>query len=198
MAVLTHDGKYPCLFNLSLLEWERYTGDTNNSSSERMVELEKPYTMWAKYRMRLQIGNSLIYESQKDTTIISEDIGQLIEELRELAGGKRDRMGFDPMEPDFGLVIRNLTESDTTVMVSSAADPPAEVPTGATNQSSDSSDLFDVNVWIDYPNQVDRIYGGYGPGLYFYTGLKEIERFSDELQEDLDRLGAYFPEKSTR
>lgn len=125
MAVLTHDGKYPCLFNLSLLEWERYTGDTNNSSSERMVELEKPYTMWAKYRMRLQIGNSLIYESQKDTTIISEDIGQLIEELRELAGGKRDRMGFDPMEPDFGLVIRNLTESDTTVMVSSAADPAA-------------------------------------------------------------------------
>lgn len=82
MAVLTHDGKYPCLFNLSLLEWERYTGDTNYSSSERMVELEKPYTMWAKYRMRLQIGNSLIYESQKDTTIISEDIGQLIEELR--------------------------------------------------------------------------------------------------------------------
>lgn len=198
MAVLTHDGKYPCLFDLSLLEWERYTGDTNNSSSERMVELGKPYTMWAKYRMRLQIGNSLIYESQKDTTIISEDIGQLIEELRELAGGKRDRMGFDPMEPDFGLVICNLTESDTTVMVSSAAGIRAEIPTGATNQSSDSSDLFDVNVWIDYPNQVDRIYGGYGPGLYFYTGLKEIERFSDELQEDLDRLGAYFPEKSTR
>lgn len=42
-----------------------------------------------------------------------------------MAGGKRDRMGFDPMEPDFGLVIRNLTESDTTVMVSSAADPAA-------------------------------------------------------------------------
>ena len=230
MAVLTHDGQYPCLFELSLLEWERYTAGAD-AASARMAELGKPYTLWVKYRMRLQIGDSLIYGSQKDTTLMMEDIGQLVEELKQLVGGKKHRIGFDPTEPDFGLVIRNLTESDTTVMVSSAADPPAtpdtsysshkgfdisyghniqygsarqwragiraEVPTDATNQSRGSSGLFDVNVWIDYPNQVDRIYGGYGPGLYFYTGSKEIERFSDELQEDLDRLGAYFTEKST-
>lgn len=197
MAVLTHDGQYPCLFDLSLLEWQRYTARTE-APSEKMVDLGEPYTLWVKYRMRLRIGGIALYESQKDTTLVLEDIRRLIEELGQLVSGKKDRIGFDPIEPDFGLVIRNLTESDTTVMISSAAEIRGEVPTGATNQSSDSSELFDVNVWIDYPNQVDRFYGGYGPGLYFYVELVDIKRFAGQLQEDLDRLGAYFPEKSTR
>ena len=230
MAVLTHDGQYPCLFDLGLLEWERYTVDTD-TSREKMVELGKPYTLWVRYRMQLQIGDSLIYESQKDTTLMLEDIRLLIEELKQLADGKKNRIGFDPTEPDFGLVICNLTEGDATVMVSSAADPPATpdtsysshegfdisyghniqygsarqwragiragVPTNATNQSTDSYRLFDVNVWIDYANQVDRFYGGSGPGLYFYVERVDIERFAVQLQQDLDKLGSYFTEKST-
>ena len=67
-------------------------------------------------------------------------------------------MAFEPIEPDFGLVIRNLTESDASVMISSSAEIRADMPTGATNESSEPSILFDVNVWIDYPNQVDRFY----------------------------------------
>ena len=138
MAVLTHNDQYPCLFDLSLLEWERYAAGTK-VLNERMVDLGEPYTLWVKYRMRLQIGDSLIYESQMDTTIILEDIRRLIEGLKQLARGKRSRVGFDPMEPDFGLVIRNLTESDTTVMVSSAAEIRAEVPTNAANQGLGTS-----------------------------------------------------------
>lgn len=149
---------------------------------------------------------------QKNTTLILEDIRRLIKELKQLINGKKDGVAFDPIEPDFGLVIRNpseirfavvnelhgvnLTESDATVMISSAADPPAtrpvhltgawqaswheragiraEMPTGATNESTDPSSLFDINVWIDYPNQVDRFYGGYGPGLYFFNEDLEL------------------------
>jgi len=67
-------------------------------------------------------------------------------------------VAFEPIEPDFGLVIRNLTESDASVMILSSAEIRADMPTGATNESSEPSILFDVNVWIDYPNQVDRFY----------------------------------------
>jgi hypothetical protein len=106
-------------------------------------------------------------------------------------------MAFDPIEPDFGLVIRNLTESDATVMVSSAAEIRAEMPTSATNQSTAPSALFDVNVWIDYPNQVDRFYGGYGPGLYFFVETSDIERFASQLQTELDALGPYLTVEGT-
>ena len=127
---------------------------------------------------------------QKNTTLILEDIRRLIKELKQLINGKKDGVAFDPIEPDFGLVIRNpseirfavvnelhgvnLAESDATVMISSAAEIRAEMPTGATNESTDPSSLFDVNVWIDYPNQVDRFYGGYGPGLYFFNEDLEL------------------------
>jgi len=49
-------------------------------------------------------------------------------------------------------------------------------------------------VWIDHPNQVDRFYGGYGPGLYFTVEGPDITRFAGQLQEELDELGSYFPE----
>ena len=130
---------------------------------------------------------------QKDTTLVLEDIRRLIKGLKQLTNGKKDGVAFDPIEPDFGLVIRNLTESDATVMISSTAEIRAEMPTVATNQSTDPSSLFDVNMWIDYPNQVDRFYGGYGPGLYFFVESHDIARFADQLQEELDGLGSYFP-----
>jgi hypothetical protein len=50
-------------------------------------------------------------------------------------------------------------------------------------------------VWIDYPNQVNHFYGGYGPGLYFFVESADIERFSDQLQAELDALGSYFSNK---
>ncbi len=53
---------------------------------------------------------------------------------------------------------------------------------------------LDVNVWIDHPNQVDRFYGGYGPGLYFTAEGSDITRFAGQLQGELDELGSYFPE----
>jgi len=71
----------------------------------------------------------------------------------------------------------------------------AEVPTRAANRSIEPCDLFDVNVWIDYPNQVDRFYGGYGPGLYFYVEASDIARFARELQSELDGLGSYFADR---
>ena len=77
-------------------------------------------------------------------------------------------------------------------MVSSAAEIRGEMPTGATNQSTAPSSLFDVNVWIDYANQADRSYGGYGPGLYFFVETSGIERFASQLQAELDALGPYF------
>ena len=192
MAVLTHDEQYPCAFDLRLLEWERYTTD-KGGLKVKTAGLGEPYTLWVKYRMVLQIGDRILYQSQKDTTLVLEDIRRLIKELKQLTNGKKDRVAFDPIEPDFGLAIRNLTESDATVMISSAAEIRAEMPTGATNQSTDPSSLFDVNVWIDYPNQVDRFYGGYGPGLYFFVESPDIVRFVKQLQEELDRLGSYFP-----
>ena len=192
MAGLTHNVKFPCGFELRFLEWERYNSDSE-AFSGKMVELGEPYTLWVKYHMALQIGDRILYQSNKETTLILEDIKRLIKELRQLTNDKRDRLAFDPIEPDFGLVIRNLTESDTTVMISSAAEIRAEMPTGATNQSTDSTRLFDVNVWIDYPNQVDRVYGGYGPGLYFYVEGREIEQFAEQLQTELEELGPYSP-----
>jgi len=124
MAVLTHDQQYPCVFELALLEWERYGDDTEAADSET-TGLGAPFTLWVKYRMGLKIGDKVLYESCGGTTLVLEDIRRLIGDLMELAGGNKDRMGFDPIEPDFGLSIRPLTESDATVMISSVADPPA-------------------------------------------------------------------------
>jgi hypothetical protein len=219
VATLTHNDKYACAFDLTLSEWERYSSEKGNSNIET-VSLGEPYTLWVKYRMALRVGDRILYQSEKDTTLVLEDVRGLIENLRQLANGKKDRVAFDPIEPDFGLVIRNLTESDASVMISSAADPPAtrpvhlagawqagrheragiraDMPTGATNESTEPSSLFDVNVWIDHPNQVDRFYGGYGPGLYFFVESYDIARFADQLQEELDGLGSYFPATNSK
>jgi len=194
MAVLTHDQQYPCVFELALLEWERYGDDTELADRET-TGLGEPFTSWVKYRMGLKIGRTALYESNKETTLVSEDIRRLIDDLRELAAGRKGRVGFDPIEPDFGLSIRHLTESDASVTISSAAEIRAEVPTGAANRSIEPCDLFDVNVWIDHPNQVDRFYGGYGPGLYFYVEASDIARFARELQSELDGLGSYFADR---
>jgi hypothetical protein len=193
MATLTHNNKYPCAFDLILLEWERYNSNSSKKadSDVKTMPLGEPYTLWVKYRMALRVGDCVLYKSKKETTLILEDIRQLLEDFRQLARGKKNKMAFDPIEPDFGLVIRNLTESDASVMVSSAAEIRAEMPTGATNQSTAPSILFDVNVWIDYPNQVDRFYGGYGPGLYFFVETSDIERFASQLQAELDALVPY-------
>ena len=121
-----------------------------------------------------------------------------IKELMQLTTDKRDRLAFDPIEPDFGITIRNLKESDASVIISSAAEIRAEMSTGATNLSTNPSGLFDVNVWIDYPNQVSSIYGGYGPGLYFYVEATEIEQFAEQLQMELDGLGSYFPATNSK
>jgi hypothetical protein len=51
--------------------------------------------------------------------------------------------------------------------------------------------LLDVSVWIDYSNQVSHIYGGYGPGLYFFSEAEDFERFASQLKEELDALGPY-------
>jgi hypothetical protein len=194
MAVLTHDQQYPCVFELALLEWERYGDDTEAADSET-TGLGAPFTLWVKYRMGLKIGDKVLYESCGGTTLVLEDITRLIGDLLELAGGNKDRMGFDPIEPDFGLSIRQLTESDATVMISSAAEIRAEVLTGAVNRSTELVGVFDVNVWIDYPNQVNRFYGGYGPGLYFFVEPTGIVRFAGELQSELDGLGSYFADR---
>jgi len=191
MATLTHDNKYACAFELTLSAWERYSPKKGNSNIETVPSGE-PYTLWVEYRMALQIGDRILYQSQKDTTLVLEDTRVLIENLRQLANGNKDRLAFDPIEPDFGLNIRNLTESDATVMISSAAEIRADMPTAAVNRSTEPVDVFDVNVWIDHPNQVDRFYGGYGPGLYFFVEANDIVRFADKLQEELDGLGSYF------
>ena len=194
MAVLTHDQQYPCVFELALLEWERYSDDTEAADSET-TGLGVPFTLWVKYRMGLKIGDKVLYESNGGTTLVLEDITLLIGDLLELAGGNKERMGFDPIEPDFGLSIRPLTESDVTVMISSAAKIRAEVPTGAVNRSTEPVGVFDVSVWVDYPNQVDGFYGGYGPGLYFFVEPTDIVRFAGKLQSELDGLGSYFADR---
>ena len=191
MATLTHNNKYPCAFDLRLLEWERYSSKNEDSDIET-VPLGEPCTLWVKYRMALRVSDYVLYQSEKDTTLVLEDTRRLIEELRQLASGKKNKMAFDPIEPDFGLVIRSLTESDASVMVPSAAEIRAEMPTGTTNQSNAPSNLFDVEAWIDYPNQADRLYGGYGPGLYFFVEALDIEQFASQLQAELNALGPYF------
>lgn len=194
MAVLTHDRQYPCIFELTLQSWERYSADAE-AFDGKPTGLGKPYTLWVTYRMALRMGETILYGSKKDTTLVLEDISRLIDGLGQVSAGKKERMGFDPIEPDFGLSMRRITESDATVMISSAAEIRAQMPTGAVNPSSELVDLFEVCVWIDYPNQVDRFYGGYGPGLYFYVESSDIARFAGELQSELDGLGSYFADK---
>lgn len=81
MAILTHNNKYSCAFDLRLLEWERYSSEKGNSDIKTMP-LGEPYTLWVKYRMALQVRDCILYQSEKDTTLVLEDIRQLIEELR--------------------------------------------------------------------------------------------------------------------
>jgi hypothetical protein len=118
--------------------------------------------------MDLRVGNSILYKSAKETTLVLEDIKRLIDELQQLADGSKDEVVFDPIEPDFGLVIRHLSES---------------------------SSVFDVDVWIDFPNQVSHFYGGYGPGLYFWVDVSDIERFASQLGAELHAIGTYIAEK---
>ncbi|RJQ58812.1 MAG: hypothetical protein C4530_10155 [Desulfobacteraceae bacterium] len=174
------------------MEWERYEPARRKPPERNEVPLGEPYTLWVKYRMALQTGDATIYESQKDTTLVLEDPDRLIRVLDQLANGKSTSVGFDPIEPDFGLAFINLNESEASVSVSSAAEIRAGVPTGAVNQSGDPTPLFDVQVWIDHPNQVNLFYGGYGPGLYFQVEPADIERFAQQLRHELKALGPYF------
>lgn len=191
MATLIHYNDYPCVFDLNLIRWERYEADGVKDSDTEVAVTGEPYTMWIEYRMILRAGDSILFESEKDTTLILEDIKQLIYELRQMVKGEKNKMAFDPMEPDFGLVIRNLTESEASVRISSAAGIRAEILPHVVNQSTDPSNLLNVMVWIDFQNQRSNCYGGYGPGLYFYVLARDIERFVDELQAELDALGPY-------
>jgi len=169
MATLTHDAEYPCAFELKLLDWERYS--PNENTDIKTVPSGEAYTLWVKYCMDLRVGDSILYKSAKETTLVLEDIKRLIEELQQLADGSKDEVAFDPIEPDFGLVIRHLSES---------------------------SSVFDVDVWIDFPNQVSHFYGGYGPGLYFWVDASDIERFASQLGAELHAIGAYITEKEER
>ena len=188
MATLIHYNDYPCAFDLNLIRWERYgSGGVKESDAETTVTGE-PYILWIEYRMVLRAGDGILFESEKDTTLILEDIKQLIDDLRQMVQGERNKMAFDPMEPDFGLVIGKLTESEASVRISSAAGIRAEILSHVVNQSTDPSNQFDVMVWIDLQNQRSNCYGGYGPGLYFYVLAPDIERFADELQTELDAL----------
>ena len=162
MATLTHDAEYACAFELKLQDWERYSHDEDPDI--KTVPLREAYTLWVKYRMELRVGDSILYKSAKETTLVLEDIKRLIEELQQLADGSKDEVAFDPIEPDFGLVIRRLSESSL---------------------------IFDVDVWIDFPNQVSRFYGGYGPGLYFWMDASDIERFASQLGAELHAIGAF-------
>jgi len=135
----------------------------------------------------LRVGNRVLYQSEKDTTLILEDINRLIEDLRRLAHGKKDRIAFHPIEPDFELSICKITESNASVIVSSISKMRAKTSAGATDLSS----LFNVNVWIDYPNQVNHFYGGCGPGLNFFVEALDIERFASQLEAELKALGSY-------
>jgi len=188
MATLMYNTRYPCAFDLKLLRWERYTSEKNRDSDIKTVTLGESYTLWVEYCMALRVGNRFLYQSEKDTTLILEDIKHLIEGLRRLARGKKDKMVFNPIEPDFGLSICKVTESNASVVVSSISKMQAKTSTGAT----DSSSLFDVNVWIDYPNQVNHFYGGCGPGLYFFVKVLDIEQFASQLEAELKALGSYF------
>src|SRR3972149_9497513 len=104
MATLIHYNDYPCAFDLNLIRWERFgSGGVKESDVETTVTGE-PYTLWIEYRMILRAG-CILFESEKDTTLIHEDIKQLIDELRQMVKDEKNKMAFDPMEPDFGLVI---------------------------------------------------------------------------------------------
>ena len=67
----------------------------------------------------MQTGNATIYESQRDTTLVLEDIERLVEGLGQLASGRIKSLAFDPIEPVFGLAICNLTESGMYARISS-------------------------------------------------------------------------------
>jgi len=84
MATFTHNNKYPCVFDLRLLEWERFSSK-NEDSDIKTVSLGEPYTLWVQYRMALRVGEHVLYQSAKDTTLVLEDIRRLIEKLREIA-----------------------------------------------------------------------------------------------------------------
>ena len=82
MATLIHYNDYPCAFDLNLIRWERYgSGGVKESDAETTVTGE-PYTLWIEYRMVLRAGDGILFESEKDTTLIHEDIKQLIDELK--------------------------------------------------------------------------------------------------------------------
>jgi len=185
MATLRYNTRYLCVFDLKLLRWERYTSEKNRNSDIKTVALGEPYTLWVEYCMSLRVGNGVLYQSEKDTTLILEDIKRLIEDLRRLAHGKKDRIAFHPIEPDFELSICKITDSKASVIVSSISKMRAK--TGATDLSSP----FNVNVWIDYPNQVNHFYGGCGPGLNFFVEALDIERFASQLEAELKALGSY-------
>lgn len=91
------------------------------------------------------------------------NIYYLVSEIRSLCSHKKESLSFEPLEPDYEIIINRHRKNDSSIEFTMFLDG-AEVNGGG--------------------------YNGAGPGIHFYTNAPELNTWADELEKET-KLAVY-------
>jgi hypothetical protein len=163
------NGKFS--FHMDLVRWERYD-DLVGSPQMLIVPTQHDYEKWIVYKMALKIDDKALFESKRETILVLNDLSWFLRNLKSLIKGELRKIEFEPLEPDFHLIIEQCSEDGS-------------------DRSDGYINLFQVLVWIDYRSQIDGRHSGNGPALVFHTKQKDLIKFRQQLCIEKENLGKY-------
>jgi hypothetical protein len=171
-------------FSLRLLEWESYEMDEKGrllsqlSPQEReSAKLMVKYSNeWIDYRASIVcLGEDLFHV---DGSLYLPDLEELVGSLAELVDGRKKKLDFEPIEPDFRLFISREVDQwvDKSVLYHPFRGGEAE------------GEVFEVYAEIDLGGATRQPYTGTGPGVRFLASKDDIEKFRAGLEREKEEL----------
>jgi hypothetical protein len=177
-------------FTLELTGWESYPVDehgvfmTGRSPEERAAAPFRKYSNeWIEYRVALEMLDQTILED--DGTLHADyDWPWLLEGLEQLVAGEENELRFEPMEPNFRLLIEQVPEPQWQPLEEEEKEKPP------TPEEPQDDDLFDVYAEIDLERGAGQgSYGGEGPAAHLLSERAELRRFLEALRAEHAALG---------
>jgi hypothetical protein len=114
-----------------------------------------------------------------DGSLYLPDLEELVGSLAELVDGRKKKLDFEPIEPDFRLFISREVDQWVDKSVLYHLFKGEEVEGG----------VFEVYAEIDLGGAKRQPYTGTGPGVRFLVSKDDIGRFSAELGREREELG---------